>query len=385
MNTTVLESIQSELERSSCDAFLLTGADNMRYAAQVQLPFTDEHPGLAFVLFIKGKLPRILSPGLWARSWEKGIIADISSYSGSLTASCAAEALVSFLRPLGLKTIGLDMDRASVLLRDALKDWNLTDISGDMHAMRQVKTEEEAELLEDLAYRADHAILGATHHSLACDARAEKGQAEIIRIHALERGFEAVGYNGHSQSATGAHARDFWAEAPKFGIGQGKKTARDEINRLDLQATLKGYWAFGSRLMTMGWPLPGQAKAYDALVAMRQAALEAVKPGCTCADLYAAMLQAAEKAGAKAITGVHWGHGIGVTSQESPWIVPDDHTALKEGMVLVLCPHVEGPDGEILYARDTILINFNGCKILGWYKDWREPYIASDSYYSGGG
>ncbi|MFQ8735658.1 MAG: hypothetical protein ACLSAH_06080 [Bilophila wadsworthia] len=37
MNTTVLEKIQSELERSGCDAFLLSGGDNMRYAAQVHL------------------------------------------------------------------------------------------------------------------------------------------------------------------------------------------------------------------------------------------------------------------------------------------------------------------------------------------------------------
>lgn len=62
MNTTVLEKIQSELERSGCDAFLLSGGDNMRYAAQVHLPFTDEHPGLAFVLFAKGRLPLVLKP-----------------------------------------------------------------------------------------------------------------------------------------------------------------------------------------------------------------------------------------------------------------------------------------------------------------------------------
>lgn len=64
---------------------------------------------------------------------------------------------------------------------------------------------------------------------------------------------------------------------------------------------------------------------------------------------------------------------------------PGDATELKEGMVLVLNPHVQGPGGTILYSRDTVLLDFNGCKILGWYKDWREPYIASDSYYSGGG
>ena len=68
-------------------------------------------------------------------------------------------------------------------------------------------------------------------------------------------------------------------------------------------------------------------------------------------------------------------------------VVQDTHEdpVLKEGMVLVLNPHVQGPGGPILYSRDTVLLDFNGCKILGWYKDWREPYVASDSYYSGGG
>lgn len=140
MNTTVLEKIQSELERSGCDAFLLTGGDNMRYAAQVHLPFTDEHPGLAFVLFAKGRLPLVLSPSLWARSWERGIISDVRAYPGSLDATHAAAELAAFLRPLGLASIGLDMNRASVALREALGDGALTDISAAISAIRQIKS-----------------------------------------------------------------------------------------------------------------------------------------------------------------------------------------------------------------------------------------------------
>lgn len=322
MNTTVLEKIQSELERSGCDAFLLSGGDNMRYAAQVHLPFTDEHPGLAFVLFAKGRLPLVLSPSLWARSWERGIISDVRAYPGSLDATHAAAELAAFLRPLGLASIGLDMNRASVALRDALGEWALTDISAAISAIRQIKSAEEAAFLEDLAYRADHAILGAAHHSLACDARAEKGQAELIRMHALERGFEARRLQRDFPVRHRSPCQRLLGRVAKFGIGQGKKTARDEMNRLDLQASLNGYWAFGSRLMTMGWPLPEQTKAYEGLVAMRKAALAAVRPGATCADLYAAMLDAAERAGVTPVTGVHWGHGIGVASQEAPWIAP---------------------------------------------------------------
>lgn len=201
----------------------------------------------------------------------------------------------------------------------------------------------------------------------------------------LNGALRPVGYNGISQSATGAHAKDYWAESPKFGIGQGKKTARDEMNRLDLQASLNGYWAFGSRLLTMGWPLPEQTKAYEGLVAMRKAALAAVRPR---RDLRGSLRRHAGRGGAG---GRHPRHRrpLGARHRRrlagGPVDRTGDATVLKEGMVLVLNPHVQGPGGTILYSRDTVLLDFNGCKILGWYKDWREPYVASDSYYSGGG
>jgi len=66
-------------------------------------------------------------------------------------------------------------------------------------------------------------------------------------------------------------------------------------------------------------------------------------------------------------------------------INPDDHREIKEGMVLVLDPVIYGPNQEIMRSKDTVVITEKGCKIIGWYKDWREPYIALNSYQHGGG
>lgn len=44
-------------------------------------------------------------------------------------------------------------------------------------------------------------------------------------------------------------------------------------------------------------------------------------------------------------------------------------------MVLVLDPVVYGPDRVIMRSKDTVLITETGCKIVGWYKDWGEPYL----------
>jgi Xaa-Pro aminopeptidase len=44
-------------------------------------------------------------------------------------------------------------------------------------------------------------------------------------------------------------------------------------------------------------------------------------------------------------------------------------------MTLVLDPAVYGPDRQIMRSKDTVIITETGCRIIGWYRDWREPYI----------
>ena len=43
-------------------------------------------------------------------------------------------------------------------------------------------------------------------------------------------------------------------------------------------------------------------------------------------------------------------------------------------MVLVLEPTIYGPNREIQYSKDTVIVTDSGCRIVGWWKDWREPY-----------
>ncbi len=379
----MLQKIHQSLQETKCTAWLLTGADTISYAVNLNFPMAYVTPGRIFVLMAEKTAPLVICPDMWASSMPSYV--QVHAYKNSPSVANANKTLLAVLKNLSIQKLGIDMERANHALISMLGSYDLCDISATVQALRAVKSAQETALLEELAYCADHAILGAGHHSLACDARAEKGQSELIRLHSLERGFEAMGYNGIAQSATGSNTHKFWAESPKFGIGQGKRTARGEFNRLDLQGSKNGYWAFGSRLMTMGWPTPAQSKAYEGLVSMRKAAIAAMVPGATFATIHEAMLEAAKKAGVTPLLGIRWGHSIGVCAQEAPFITQDEHSPIKEGMVLVLAPHILTSDDEILYSRDTILVNFNGCSILGWYKDWREPYIASDSYYSGGG
>ena len=109
-----------------------------------------------------------------------------------------------------------------------------------------------------------------------------------------------------------------------------------------------------------------------------------IKPGVTCNQVFEAVKRHAEERGLELISGLGIGHGVGVTPHEPPYLIEGDTTALVAGMVLVIDPIIYGPQREIMRSKDTILVTQEGCKILGWYKDWREPHIASGAYPSGG-
>jgi len=130
-------------------------------------------------------------------------------------------------------------------------------------------------------------------------------------------------------------------------------------------------------MVVMGEPTPEQKGAYEGLVALRNVAVKAMKPGVTCNEVFRVMSEEAKKRGIELVKDLGLGHGVGVTTHEPPYLTECDTTPLRPGMVLVLDPVVYGPQKEIMRSKDTMLITETGCKILGWYKDWRDPFIPA--------
>ncbi len=79
----------------------------------------------------------------------------------------------------------------------------------------------------------------------------------------------------------------------------------------------------------------------------------------------------------KLVEGLALGHGIGVADVEAPYISAKDDTKICPGMALVIRPVVEGPKGELLWSSDTVVVEDDGPRVVGWYKDWRAPYVAN--------
>ena len=382
----VHDKVKAILAESQLSAILAFGPDNVQYLAGAPLPFLPAFPDRAVVvLWAKGEEPVAICPDLWEttlinlsrvkRTWGY----DENPGKPSIVARAVAK-LTEALIPKG-SVIGVDLDRISVALytelKQALKEYTLVSCDSGLKELRTVKTKEELEILEEIAYRVDHAIFGVAHHVLVTSSRSEMSLGEELRVHSMERELDVVGHHAISQGASGDNASLFWPGAPEYGIGFDKKLNEGEFVRMELRGTINGYWSDGTRLLTMGEATPEQKTTYDGLNALREAAIKAMKPGAKSSDVYKAVKSESERLSLELFQGLAVGHGIGVTCYEPPYISGSDQTTLRIGMVVVLDPVIRGPDGELLWLKETVIVTDSGCRHVGWYVDWRQPYVAN--------
>jgi Xaa-Pro aminopeptidase len=382
----VIEKIQNSVEASGLEAILVFDADNARYLSGANLPFLKSYPDRPMaILWPRNESPVCICPVEWessflAMSWIDKTQAYVESpKEPSIIASAVADLLKS--RGVTKGKIGVDHEGISVDLHESLVKAlsNLEVIPCDilMRDLRLVKTPGELAHLEDVAYRADHALFGTIHHVLVTSTRSEMSLSEEIRVHAMERDLDVIGHNSVGPSASGEHTKKFWPLAPKFGMGFSKHLKPGEYVRVAVKTSLDGYWSDASRIMTMGEPTQEQSDAYASLRALNEAAIERIKPGTESRDIYAAVHEKAKELPAELVPGLGIGHGVGVSPLEPPLLNTSDATVLREGMVLVVGPMIYGPKGEILVSKDTVIVTKEGCRRVSTYMDWREPYVAN--------
>ena len=391
----ILTKLQNELERSRFERVLLFGLDNVRYAAGLNLPPLGNLIKEPLAVLIR----RDAEPVLFAPAWLKDTLRRLSSIPnvqvypvhGGNSADSFSKTVHAVLRRSGAENaaIGVTERRMSPALFAALRSElpNLAFSACDhwIAAVRMIKTPFEQQQLIEAARKTDHGICAAAHHVMVYAARPEKGLSEIIRVHCIERGLDMIGYESLAIGASGEHTVPPWPEAPYFGVGRGKYLQEDELVRMEVRASYKGYWSDAARMLTMGTPTAAQGRAYEQLVAVREKALQLMQPGTACNTVASKLNEYCTSEAIPVQPGHGFGHGIGVTPVEAPFIDVSDATTLAPGMVVVINPTVRGPEGALVRSYDTVVIEEGGCRLVGWYKDWNEPYKAVASYQHGGG
>jgi Xaa-Pro dipeptidase len=240
-----------------------------------------------------------------------------------------------------------------------------------IESMMVRKSEAEVALIRESARWCEHAhrLLqrytrpGATETQASLQAGQE---ATLAMLDAL-----GPSYGGQKASSDGVSAgyrgqigrRSSWAHAVAHNI----EFREGDVLVTETSAPIWGYNAELERALIIGTPTDDMRRLFDHMVAAQQVALDALRPGRTCADVDRAVLAYFEAHDLLPYWRQHTGHAIGLRNHEAPFLDVGDHTPIEPGMVFTIEPGVY--DGELGGFRhsDTVVVTPDGIDVLTSY------------------
>lgn len=224
------------------------------------------------------------------------------------------------------------------------------------------------DILKDLRFVKSEAEIAKITYACAIANRAFKRVGEIaeegVPLSKVFRGFQMLCLDEGADWVpylAGAAAHKGYSDV--ISPASDQPLHNQDILMLDTGLIWDGYFCDFDRNFSVGAPDTDLADRYKTLIEVTHLAFESAKPGVTFADLFHVMNNALG-GGEKAAEAGRLGHGLGMQLTEGPSIIPDDHTVLKEGVVLTLEPSIELPNGKLLVHEENIVITAHGARFL---------------------
>ena len=129
-------------------------------------------------------------------------------------------------------------------------------------------------------------------------------------------------------------------------------------------AVASGYNSDSTRTYVIGTPDPAAADRIATLVRAQQAAVDAVRPGVTAAEVDAAARSVLAEAGLGEAFLHRTGHGIGVSVHEEPYIAPGNDLVLRAGMAFSIEPGIYFPGEWGARIEDIVVVTADGVERL---------------------
>lgn len=234
--------------------------------------------------------------------------------------------------------LGLVLELATAVLREG----------------RMVK--DDAEIAE---LRRAGAAIDATHRRVPDLLRAGRTEREVaadIAASILEEGHASVEF---VIVGSGPHGADPHHDVSDRVISEG------DVVVVDIGGALaSGYNSDSTRTYIVGEPEAEIARRIAVLVDAQRAAVAAVRPGATAAQVDAAARDVLVAAGYGDAFLHRTGHGIGLSTHEEPYIAPGATTILRPGMAFSVEPGIYFPGEWGARIEDIVVVTDDGVESL---------------------
>jgi len=222
-----------------------------------------------------------------------------------------------------------------------------------MSALRVRKDAEELRALRSAAAAVD-GIVDDLEGTLFGGKRERDLSREITEL-TLDSGHEAADFAIVASGPNGA--------SPHHEPGDRVMGAGDAVV-VDFGGRMAGYSSDTTRTFVVGEPEPEVWRAYDVLRAAQMAAVEAVAPGVTAADVDRTARDLITDAGYGDRFIHRTGHGIGLDTHEDPYIVAGNDTPVEAGMAFSVEPGIYLPGRWGMRIEDIVAVTSDGVERL---------------------
>jgi Xaa-Pro dipeptidase len=369
------EKILQAMKDSGLDGLLIFGSDHLTYLTQVVLPFAQSYMDRKVALvFSREGGARIICPPDWVEAvqtqgWQGEVISIHEGISETDWMSAIRDGLKRF--NLLAARVGVDDNRASKLMMNELAaqfsqvKWTAC---GDLlNSLRLVKVESEVRKLEGASRLTERGFVSALNHlegTIDPTSYSLGETAERLRVHVAEFGGQSSGHNSASQGED----TQFYYTPMQGRVREGG------FLRYELTSENEGYWSSGGRTVWIGKAPAEAKKAYQDNLVLKAVAIDLLRPGVLCNDVFTQVENTANKLGIPLVKEAGIGYGLGTSEREAPFLNPYDTTVLVPGIVLALDIFTLGPHQEFIHSVDTYVIEKEGSRLLSWYRLYDRLY-----------
>ena len=344
-----LSCLRSALGENDLDSLLVTHLPNIHYLCG----FT----GSAAALLVANRGAVLFTDGRYsaqAKEEVTGARIVIASKSPLVTAAgwLAKERRSSTL-------VGIEPESITAGMRDRLAGM----LKGRARLRSAPPLVERARMVKDAAeiLRIRRAVeLGAGLFQIACK-KIRPGVTEVEAAAAMEYEARRAGAEGMSFPtilASGARS------AIVHGRASGARIPRRGFVVCDFGVILAGYCSDRTRTVHVGRPSGEARRLYEAVLEAQQAAIAAVRPGATAAEVDGAARRVLRKRKLARYFTHSTGHGLGLEIHEAPRLAEGQTEKLEPGMVITIEPGAYVPGKWGVRIEEVVVVTPSGCEVL---------------------
>lgn len=272
-----------------------------------------------------------------------------------------SELLVPFackqLKKLKLGKVLFEQASVSVATHEQLSEHTSVQWHGAEPLVEQLRSIKDAGEVATIR----RAVEIAERAMVSMQAQLQSGQTELQFAHELEHTMRRLGAEGCSFDPIVAVGPQ--SALPHAQPG-GRRMDADSFVLFDWGATVDGYRSDLTRVVATSRIPAKISRAFAAVLAAQQAAIDALKPGILGSEVDAIVRDVLSEHGVEKRFNHGLGHGIGLDIHESPRMGKNFAQPLQAGMVVTVEPGVYFPGIGGIRIEDDVLITQDGAEVL---------------------